>query len=681
MPAPKSEHAASGRKLAFWALGALLLMVLLVGSYSLYLQSSMSQRAEQENLAANKSQAEMGALFVEDHQKRLLERITAIASRNVFKRAFKQENEEDLRSFLLPLLSSGGEVQSVFLADPQRVCILGLPHGAAVKTLCAAPQEARPWVSPLHDDPFRPGRRVVTLSAPILDHDGSLLGYLGLHQSIAQWQVFLKRLTARPGRTYHLLDQEGQVVADGPGDLGERESDLLSLAQAVRHLMRERRKPLAWLAPLPGGDFKAFAAAAPLKDLGWVMVVLQAYGPAMASSQAMYRNSLFFLTLLMSCLFVLGAVLVSRYRIQQKLVTNLNQEARHLEVLVNERTADLQESTERYRRLLEDLPDVVYEVDQDSRITFVSRAMQNVLGYRPSEVHGRLWRDLVAPQDHAKFDQERTLAAQGQDMSIMALRHLAKNGEVRWLSIHSRVIENPRGRPSGRRGVARDVTAEVRAEKRVRELSGRLINAQEDERKRVALDLHDEMGQLLSALKIGLQSLARKIEGEEGVELTKLIQLSQKVMDRMRALAYRLRPSILDNFGLAAAVEDLCESLSESGMIQVDHELDEVAKGRLSPEASISLFRFVQEALTNAVKHSGSKRVKVRLEVGAKSLKVTVRDFGKGFDHAKVMLMSRNLGLLGMQERMALIGGKLSVNASERGAALCAEAPLEDENA
>ncbi len=675
--APK-QNAPPWLGLASVALGALLVVVLLVVSYSFYLYGTLSHRAESENLAANQAQAEMSALFVEDHQERLLERLTAIASRNVLIKAVEGMDRAELGAFLQPLLRSGGEIVSAFLADGQRVCQVALPQGGAVKTRCAAPQEARPWVSPVHDDPFTAGQQVVTLSAPIWDRSGRLLGYLGLHQKVSHWHNFFMRPTARPGRTFHLMDQEGQMVAAGPGDMAAREPELASLAQAVRHLTLQRDKPLAWLTPVSDGENRAFAAAAPLKDIGWTMVVLQAYEPAMAPSRAMYRNSLLFLALFIVCLGVLGAVSVSRYRIQQKLVSSLDQEARQLETLVAGRTADLQESTERYRRLLEDLPDVVYEVDQDGRIVFVSRAIQNLLVYRPSEVHGRLWRDLVFPEDQAEFDQERALAAKGETMSIMALRHLTKNGEVRWLSIHSRAIVTPRGLPGGRRGVARDVTAEVLAEQRVRDLSGRLISAQEDERKKVALDLHDEMGQLLSALKIGLQALARKQGGEEALELTKLIQLSQKIMDRMRALAYRLRPSILDNFGLKAALEDLCESLSDSGMIQVDHHLNEFAKNRLKPEASISLFRFVQEALTNAVKHSGSPRVEVRLEADERRIKVSVRDFGKGFDHEKALLESRNLGLLGMHERLSLLGGGLKIVSSDQGATLQAEVPLED---
>lgn len=177
--------------------------------------------------------------------------------------------------------------------------------------------------------------------------------------------------------------------------------------------------------------------------------------------------------------------------------------------------------------------------------------------------------------------------------------------------------------------MARDVTQQVLAEQRVRELSGQLINAQEEERKRLALDLHDEMGQLLSALKIGLQTLARNHE-EARPDLDRLIRLTQEVMDRSRSLAYRLRPAILDNFGLTAALTDLCESLSEDGALEVITHLEKIDDRALGPAMKTTLFRFVQEALTNVIKHSQSAKAEVSLNSRDGLIRAEVRDFGRG---------------------------------------------------
>ncbi|CAO0824013.1 hypothetical protein DFAR_4010014 [Desulfarculales bacterium] len=318
-------------------------------------------------------------------------------------------------------------------------------------------------------------------------------------------------------------------------------------------------------------------------------------------------------------------------------------------------------------------------MDARGKLTFVSSASQGVLGYRPEEMVGHPRREYVLPEDRHKFDDERARAEQGEQLSNLEIRHLSKDGRVRWLAIHSRGIFDATGNVIGRRGVARDISQQMLTECRVRELSHRLIKAQEKERKRVALDLHDELGQLLSALKIGLQSLAQQQGGEASGEFERLIRLSQKIMDRIRALAYHLRPAILDNFGLVAALEDLCESLAESGLIQVECQMQQFDEKAFNSEEKTALFRFVQEALTNAVKHSQSQQVQVMLSDEQGLLKVMVRDFGRGFNVEQALgggLGDKHLGLLGMEERMRLIGGHLIIDSSSEGTTLTAKVPL-----
>jgi signal transduction histidine kinase len=247
---------------------------------------------------------------------------------------------------------------------------------------------------------------------------------------------------------------------------------------------------------------------------------------------------------------------------------------------------------------------------------------------------------------------------------------------VRWLSINSRVVHDKLGQVTGRRGVARDVTEQVRADKKIHELSGLLINAQEEERKRLALDLHDEMGQVLSALKIGLQSLAQSRSDDERQEYDRLIRLTQKIVDRSRALAYNLRPAILDNFGLNAALADLCDSMNDSGILQIKTDLQDIEEKDLSPDVKTALFRFVQESLTNVTRHSGVREAQVGMTQSDRIVEVTVSDQGRGFDAATALNgPGRSLGLLGMRERMSLVGGELLVRSSPGNTILTARAP------
>ncbi|MFH1035652.1 MAG: PAS domain S-box protein [Pseudomonadota bacterium] len=684
------EKSLSWRRLAYMSFAALVILIILVGAYSLAVFRTLRDQAEQENLAADLAQAGVGTQFIQDHMDSLLDRLSDLSARNVFRQAMQHTDINELRSLLKPLGSSAKEVESVFLADAQGRVLLSLPplppggdpHPGLPPQNQAPPAQ---WVSPVHPGLKPPQQPVVTLSVPVLDLDGELKGYLGLSQRVDYWERFFQRISSRPGRTYHLFDQRGRLVAQGVQFASEGLNSLGRLTREVREDLQRQGRPVSALAGDPDGRGRTFVSAAQVPEMDWVLVVAHDYQAAMAPARVMFKNIVFFLLLLFGALIVMGFLMLSRYRMQQLMLGRMDEEARRLEAVVAQRTADLRASTERYRSLVQDLPDMVYEMNALGRLTFVSNASQAVLGYRPEEMVGRPRREYVLPDDRHKFDDERARAEQGEQLSNLVIRHVAKDGGVRWLAIHSRGIFDANGGVVGRRGVARDISQQVLTERRVRELSHRLIKAQEEERKRVALDLHDDLGQLLSALKIGLQSLARQTGGEAGGETSgefeRLIRLSQKIMDRIRALAYHMRPAILDNFGLVAALEDLCESLAESGLIQVECHIQQFRENAFNSEEKTALFRFVQESLTNAVKHSQSQRALVRLSGQEGLLKVSVRDFGRGFNVEQALgggLGDKHLGLLGMEERIRLIGGQLTIDSSSEGTTLTAQVPLGD---
>ena len=212
-----------------------------------------------------------------------------------------------------------------------------------------------------------------------------------------------------------------------------------------------------------------------------------------------------------------------------------------------------------------------------------------------------------------------------------------------------------------------------------------LIHAQEEERKQLALDLHDETGQLLSALQIGLDAIAQdapeSMPDKKG-DMKRLVALSEQIFDRIRSLAYTLRPSILDRFGLLPAIQDLCEWVEDSSRIEVRVKAPEFDESRLPQDTKITLFRFIQEGLTNAVRHSRSQRVEVTLHPEDDCLRAIVLDFGGGFDVERILsgaLGEKRLGLVGMTDRLKLSGGRLVINSGDQGTVLSAEVPLEGE--
>jgi signal transduction histidine kinase len=201
---------------------------------------------------------------------------------------------------------------------------------------------------------------------------------------------------------------------------------------------------------------------------------------------------------------------------------------------------------------------------------------------------------------------------------------------------------------AGRAAVAVDLSQRV-AKDAVR----RVIEAQELERKRLARELHDETGQALTSILLGLKPLEDALNGEARAKVGSLRELVVSTLQDVRRLAVELRPTALDDFGLAAALERLVAGLREHG--------DE----RLAPEVETALYRIVQEALTNVVKHAGARHVGVVLTRRDGAVVAMVEDDGRGFDTASAR--AEGLGLVGMRERAALVGGTLQIESGEGG--------------
>jgi two-component system, NarL family, sensor histidine kinase DevS len=203
----------------------------------------------------------------------------------------------------------------------------------------------------------------------------------------------------------------------------------------------------------------------------------------------------------------------------------------------------------------------------------------------------------------------------------------------------------------------------------------RVVEAQEFERARLARELHDETGQALTSILLGLKSLEDAVDSDDGRAAAAALRgLVVSTLQNVRRLAVELRPSALDDFGLVAALERLAATVAEQSSIVIDFEarLDDE---RLMPEAETALYRIVQEALTNAVKHARASRVSITLVRKEEFAVVVVEDDGQGFDPQATRPGA--LGLGGMRERMALVGGRLSVeSAPGSGTTLAAEIPL-----
>jgi len=224
-------------------------------------------------------------------------------------------------------------------------------------------------------------------------------------------------------------------------------------------------------------------------------------------------------------------------------------------------------------------------------------------------------------------------------------------------------------------GFAQRASVAVDLSRRVaRDALQRVVSAQEQERRRLARELHDETGQALTSILLGLRTIEEaKGEVELDAALTEVRDLVRATLQDVRQLAVELRPKALDDFGLVAALERLTSSFGEQTGISMEFQ-SSLPAGRLSPEVETALYRIVQEALTNIVKHSRAGRVSIVVGRKDGAVSVVVEDDGVGFEPTRTR--EEGLGLIGMRERVALLGGRLTIESRPgAGTTFVAEVP------
>jgi two-component system CheB/CheR fusion protein len=201
------------------------------------------------------------------------------------------------------------------------------------------------------------------------------------------------------------------------------------------------------------------------------------------------------------------------------------------------------------------------------------------------------------------------------------------------------------------------------------QLLKRLVTAQEEERRRLSRELHDQLGQYLSTMMLRIKTLQPVAADHEPMraDLSKLEELTGRLVDEVHHLAWELRPAALDDLGLQTVLQNYAEKWSERSGIAVDFHGGGLDRQRLPPEVETTVYRIVQESLTNVLKHAEARRVSVIAERRRDHILVIVEDDGKGFATCEVPNApgsDRGLGILGMRERVALVGGALSLDSS-----------------
>jgi signal transduction histidine kinase len=244
----------------------------------------------------------------------------------------------------------------------------------------------------------------------------------------------------------------------------------------------------------------------------------------------------------------------------------------------------------------------------------------------------------------------------------MEYRHRRHDGEYRWLSHLGVPTFTADGSFTGYIGSCLDVTESKLAREALSSISRRLIEAQEQERSWIARELHDDINQRIALLAVHLRTLKQKLTPTEtavGRGLEEVYERASELGTDIQALSHRLHSSKLDYLGLVAAAKSVCKELSDEQDVEIVFQSADVPRD-LPKEISLCLFRVLQEALQNAVKHSRARRFEVSVTATLTEIQLTVHDSGIGFDPERAV-SDHGLGLTSMKERLKLVGGRLSV--------------------
>ncbi|MDT8069114.1 MAG: PAS domain S-box protein [Terriglobia bacterium] len=317
----------------------------------------------------------------------------------------------------------------------------------------------------------------------------------------------------------------------------------------------------------------------------------------------------------------------------------------------------LVQSEQKFLTLFRAAPTAMALNTLDGRFVDVNDAFETATGYTRQETVGQTAKELQLWADSTQREYIRSRLLAEEQLRDVEHKFRKKSGEIRVGLLSSDLIDI--GGTAHVLTALKDVTEQKIAEDNLRNLTQRLINAQEDERKRIARELHDNINQRLALISMGIQKIDNtELAADTRDEVHKLMEETKSVSSDIQALSHHLHSASLDLLGLAAGIESFRREFARSHQVTVKFSHSGVPK-TIPGEVSLALFRITQEALNNAVKYSGAKDFEVALLGTASHLELRVRDPGMGFDVEAAT--PRGLGLISMRERVLPLNGTISI--------------------
>jgi PAS domain S-box-containing protein len=330
--------------------------------------------------------------------------------------------------------------------------------------------------------------------------------------------------------------------------------------------------------------------------------------------------------------------------------------------------------------LFEQAPQAIALLDVDNRVVRVNREFTRVFGYTPRETLDRRLSELIVPAEPGQEFQTYPELVSGRTRVDAEAVRQRKDGSP----LHVLVVSVPVSIPGGQivvYAMYRDITERKAAEIALQALSSRLLEVQETERQHLARELHDEIGQLLTGLRLLLRLNGDSPADSLKTRLDQARTIVDDLLARVQTLSFDLRPADLDLLGLLPALLGLFERYTAQTGVLVKFKHQGVER-RFAPAVEIGAYRVVQEASTNAARHAGVAAIAVRVWTEGKMLNLQIEDRGCGFDPEVALRAPRSSGLIGMQERIVLLGGRMTIDSSlGAGTTITAELPLDEATA
>jgi len=367
----------------------------------------------------------------------------------------------------------------------------------------------------------------------------------------------------------------------------------------------------------------------------------------------------------------------SEHELSQQYSRRLVEELEDKNAQLLKQTEELRRACDFYLTLLDDFPTPIWRSGVDGKCDHFNRTWLQFTGRKLEDELGEGWAQGVHPDEVDRVVKNYLDAFHARRPFVLEYQLRRHDGEYRSIVDHGRAYYDLKGEFAGYIGACYDVTDRKRAEEelwrsreQLRALATHLNAVREEERTRISREIHDELGQMLTGLKMDLRwvekKLARPVDDAKRAaaeqKITGAAKLTDTIIETVQRIAAELRPSVLDNLGLSVALRHEANRFAERTGIHCQAILPEDLPG-LEPATATALFRIFQETLTNVARHSGASEFEVDLRVEGRELVLEVKDNGKGIS-ADAVSRTTSLGLLGMSERAAAMGGRVYLQGS-----------------